>query len=154
MLMVCMPLIMHGQVQIHDVLCSAGDLADEATISMQWHLGELAIITLSNDDHDITQGFGQHDYIVTSITSPGKNILHVDVYPNPVVETLHIALRQADSPTYLQLFDLNGNLVFRKTLEDDVSFMEMSDFLPGMYFLRIVQYPFAFAEFKIIKKAR
>jgi len=154
LLMVCMPLIVHGQVYIHQVICSSGDLADEANISMQWHLGELAIITLSNEGHDVTQGFGQYDYVVTGITSPGKDRLNVEVYPNPVIETLHIAIRQSQSPTFLQLFDLNGRLVLRSTIEDDIFFLEMQDFLPGMYFLRIYQHPYKFAEFKIIKKTR
>lgn len=152
--MACMPLISNGQVSIHDVLCSSGDLVDEAGISMNWHLGEIAIITLSGDGHDVTQGFGQYDYIVTDIISPGSESLEVKVYPNPVIETLHIALKQTGSPTYLHLFDLNGNLVFRSTLEDQISFLEMRDYLPGMYFLRIYQPPFRVAEFKIIKKAR
>jgi len=154
LLMVCMPLISQGQVFIDDVICSAGDLPETENISIQWNLGELAIITLSNEGHDITQGFGQYDYIVTSILPPGQERLKVEVYPNPVIETLHIALTRADRTTYIQLFDLNGNVLFRNIMEEDHSFLEMQDYLPGMYLLRVYQPPFRFAEFKIIKNAR
>lgn len=149
--MVFYPMLSIGQIFVPDVLSSSGDLNEQGGIFMQWHLGELAIVTLSNDSYDITQGFGQTDLIVTSIASPGNHPPEVNVYPNPVRNKLTIEFKQADYSSFFQLFDMMGNMLDHCDIDNRISYIDMSDYQPGIYILRIIQPPAGFVEFKIIK---
>ncbi len=145
------PMLSIGQIFLPDVLSSSGDLNEEGGIFMQWHLGELAIVTLSNDGYDITQGFGQSDLIVTNISSPGNHHLEVSVYPNPVRKNLTIEFKQAEYSSFFQLFDMIGNMLDHSDIDHRISYIDMSDYQPGIYILRIIQPPSKIVEFKIIK---
>lgn len=140
-----------AQIFQPDVISSSGAITQRDNITVQWHLGELAVHTLKSHDHDITQGFGQGDLVVTRIESLQKSPLHATVFPNPVKTLLQIDLEQSETPYTIRLYDMRG--VFIKEIQSygwqlslDMSFLE-----PGVYFLNIQRSWLQTATFKIVK---
>ncbi|WP_394973823.1 reprolysin-like metallopeptidase [uncultured Croceitalea sp.] len=75
------------------------------------------------------------------------------IYPNPVQEKLNIFLNQEVEDVSMQLFDVNGRLIYQKSEEVQGINLEMSfDTFPvGIYFLKVTGRNFK-EEFKILKK--
>ncbi len=75
------------------------------------------------------------------------------IYPNPVQEKLNIFLNQEVEDVSMELFDVNGRLIYQKSEEVEGINLEMSfDTFPvGIYFLKVTGRNFK-EEFKILKK--
>ena len=141
-----------AQVFQPDVISSSGSLAEGKNIMAHWHLGELAVLTLKGKNHDITQGFGQDNLIISRIDFLQKPALNARVYPNPVKDAVHIILEDSKNGFIAQLFDMKGLLIKEKTSEGFPLKLDMTFLEPGIYFLRIRKSWHQTATFKIVKK--
>lgn len=114
---------------------------------------ENSSLNLGNDESvtrspDVTGGFSLHTTIGTGLRySPGLNIdgnvlsnktfeqLGVSIYPNPVNNGMVYIKSKTLEDKNLELFDVNGRLVFQTKLESDV--LDVSAIKSGFYLLKI-----------------
>ena len=91
--------------------------------------------------------------IIRSITADDNEYNGISVLPNPASDLLTVALDQDyfldEEPKELQLFDMNGKVVYRITTVENQHQIRVSDFPASIYFLK-VGYQGAFAFKKII----
>jgi hypothetical protein len=141
-----------AQVFSPDVVSSAGNYVQSNGYSLQWHLGELAILTLSSNDFTITQGFGQYDLISTDVTPPGLHPGNVKVFPNPTAGWMQIRFDQAPGKVKLLVFNLWGKPVMEQETEGPDASLNLYGLPPGVYFLHVIQNARNTATYKIVKK--
>jgi hypothetical protein len=116
-----------------ELICSAGDVFSNASVQMEWSLGECVIETYFDEEIMLSQGFHQPNLIRSAETD-----YKIIVYPNPYDLNLFIEILELESDQmYGQICDMAGKLIF--TLPNLLNYnkiitSEMSD---GIYLLRI-----------------
>lgn len=83
----------HAQSLTPTVVASGGAFASNATHSLSYTVGELAVTTLSNANNFLTQGFQQPDDKDVGITQLEFQNLQVKLYPNPASETVNLWIK-------------------------------------------------------------
>ena len=124
-----------------EIVSTAGETFQGNSMQIDWTLGELAITTLQNSDHQITQGFHQPNYIATIVDELPEEIGQVNVFPNPTSDWLEItfSLNQTNEIQTL-LYDIHGRLILKKEnkgqiISEHISLKELPN---GNYFLTIL----------------
>ena len=74
------------------------------------------------------------------------------VYPNPSVSIINLNVGKSDLLNLsLQLFDVQGKLLYTQSITDEVTTIKMYEYNSGNYFLKIIQNNEKVKIFKIIK---
>jgi hypothetical protein len=84
--------------------------------------------------------------IITS-ANEGSSFPEIKIYPNPAMSEIHISLRP---PALLEITDICGKRMLKKTLEENSSVINISSFPKGIYLLKI-SCEEKFFEKKIVK---
>ncbi len=128
----------HAQSSSPEVVSSAGDTFQGDNIRIEWTLGELAITTIQNPPQQITQGFHQPVYTITSIDELPEDIGEISVFPNPTSDIMEMRLNfNQYQKVQIRLTDTQGRVLITK----EISGQNLSDRtdireLPrGSYFL-------------------
>ena len=78
--------------------------------------------------------------------------LEAEVYPNPVTDRLNLRVVDAsDSALHYTLPDTNGRTLEIDDIQDALSAIDMSQFVQGVYFLRVDNGERVVKTFKIVK---
>ena len=121
-----------------EIVSSAGETYQGVSMQIDWTLGELAITTIQNPTRQVTQGFHQPGYTITSIHEWPEEIGEIKVYPNPTSGRLTINLAfDRSRDIQIKLFDLHGRLNWTKDyrgeqISESISLSQLSS---GSYFL-------------------
>jgi hypothetical protein len=132
----------NGQSLSPWVLASSGGYASNASYSLSWTLGEIAVTTLSNGTYILNQGFQQALVVGTGI---GDNLLinwSIQVYPNPVSDVLHLKFSLENPNNFaVEVLDMTGKKMLIRTLtgisDGDETELDMSGLAQGIYFVSI-----------------
>lgn len=74
---------------------------------------------------------------LTSIESQQLTSMHFKVYPNPAGENISVLVRDAFlKDAGLEIFDLNGRLIYRNTVRHELTTIDCSTFAKGLYFVK------------------
>ncbi len=128
----------HAQSSSPEIVASAGASFQGNNYQINWTLGELAITTISNSNQQITQGFHQAEYSITSIAEMPADFGEIQVFPNPTVDHLQMKLQlEQNREVIIQLFDTTGKLLWTKEshgqkIEETA---DMSNLPNGTYYL-------------------
>jgi hypothetical protein len=76
------------------------------------------------------------DTLISPVISPIENAVSLRIFPNPVGDHFTIE-RDTDQSVFVEIFDSNGRLVFRKVLNRFRSTIESRDWPKGLYLLRV-----------------
>lgn len=144
-----------------EVICSARQSASNASVCMDWTLGEPLTRTLSGTGTLLTQGFHQYDEAaicsgsVQVEESPFPAEPSIVAFPNPARDHLNVKLEfQHDFSSTLVMYDLFGRAILSQELaalpaQSQISLAEVP---AGTYFLRILSEGKALAPpLKVIK---
>jgi len=106
---------------------------------MSWTLGEVMTETCSSAGNSFTQGFQQPDSsALLSVSDLSSE--EISVYPNPVIDALHIDLTGAPGDHVVYIYNMSGELMTREAMTNGQEQLRTSlgEFSNGMYLLRIV----------------
>ena len=122
----------------NQVISSYGLSAANGTAQTDATIGEPVVATVSDGNNTLTQGFHQTKLIITTI-SENEKTNDYRFYPNPVNEVLNFNYTNTNNePVGLQLFDINGKILYNKqniTTNEQLSF---SDKANGQYILKVI----------------
>ncbi|OGS41211.1 MAG: hypothetical protein A3K77_06440, partial [Euryarchaeota archaeon RBG_13_31_8] len=80
--------------------------------------------------------------------SPITNTNHLNLYPNPVQNVLHINL--SGKTAVLLVFDISGKCLFQKQIKENESSVDVSGLVSGIYFVKVMYNNQIFTE-KVVK---
>jgi len=95
---------------------------------------EKAFVSTANSNwfsQEFTVNFRTKADVSIQIIEEGKI---VTIYPNPVFDVLHV---EAESMKQIEIIDMLGRTVFRKTTTETHESIDVSNFREGLYFIRV-----------------
>jgi hypothetical protein len=141
-------------ISAQNAIITSGGNASGAGGSLSYTIGQIFYKVNVGTNGSISQGV-QQPYeisVVTSIKGTENIQLGLAVYPNPVRDNLTLRFT-GDVPLQCvaYMYDINGSLLLTKKIEGNVTSVSMEAFLPGSYFLKVIQGSNEVKTFKIIK---
>jgi hypothetical protein len=131
-----------GQTFQNEVIASAGDFNYAENIQVSWTLGETIIECYSTENIILSQGFQQPFFLFSKVEPDNPSEFSVNTYPNPARYFVNIEFKGLEDVEDLRL-ELNNsmgaNLIEKTISSDKVYKLEVSSFIDGMYFLRIIR---------------
>lgn len=128
----------YGQNLSMDVLASSGNEFVGEDFSIGWTIGENFIETFQFTEGIQTLGFHQ-TYTVNRQPEPETIKNGMWIYPNPVVNTLHILSKENVGDIKLQVVAVTGQLVLEQKIKILNSYeLHLSYLDEGTYILRLI----------------
>ncbi len=146
---------LHAQESVN----AAGGNASGSGGSASYSIGQVAYQTHNGTSGSVAEGV-QQPYEISVVTGleEAKGInLSVSAYPNPTNDYLTLEIQEFElSNLYFQLYDMNGNLLQNEKITGNQTSIDMSNFVPATYFVKVIvkTQGLAYQElktFKIIK---
>ena len=142
-------LLFYGGLNAQQAVLSAGGEAGTSSYSLgqvvyQYHFGE---------GGSVAGGVQQAaEFFVTSVDGIDELQLIFRTYPNPTNNLLILDLKDYpfENLTY-QIFNLNGELLANNPLTNTTTSINMGNWPPSIYFLKVVKQGQYLKTFKIIK---
>ena len=145
-------LILSAQV----ALTASGGEASGTSASSSYSIGQLVYNTLTGtNQYSLSQGVQQpvEISVVSSIDKTQQIQLNVKVYPNPASNYLILQIEDIETETYKAfLYDLNGMQIKQIKVTGQQTEIDITDLVPSVYFLKVMNKDQAIKTFKIIKK--
>lgn len=135
-----------------DINTAGGD-ATGSNGSASYTIGQLNYETFFGSNGSTAQGVQQAYEIYTiGIQEVNGIALGLNVYPNPTTDylTLNVDNYLENNLTYT-LYDLNGKVLSTNNVLGNLTTIQMSNYDPATYFIRIDQNETQIKTFKIIK---
>jgi len=132
---------------------SGGDASgNEGSVS--YSVGQVVYCTNTGRIGSITQGVQQGYKIYTTTGINETDIkLSASVYPNPTTNYLQLSIETIhESFLRYQLFDMQGKLLKNQKVIGNETQIDMGNFVPSTYLLKIMNHNQSIKEFKIIKQ--
>ncbi|MFC6096440.1 T9SS type A sorting domain-containing protein [Flavobacterium qiangtangense] len=133
---------------------ATGGKASGSGGTVSYSVGQVAYTSLAGSNGSVSQGVQQPFEIseVLSIEGAEHISLNPTAYPNPAKDKLTLNLQNYDgSSLALQLFDLNGKLLYNEKIMSAETVINMQDYPFGLYFLKVTSAARDIKTFKIIK---
>jgi hypothetical protein len=143
---------LHVQGQ-QQVVSSAGNFHSNASGSVSWTLGELAIETLTTANNVLTQGFQQSRLTVTGFGDLPILDYEIVVFPNPASD--HIIIRtdkEQHENLHYQLYDLSGRIILQNKILETETTIPVNHLRSAVYLLRIIEGNRQVRAFKVVKQ--
>ncbi len=134
------------------VLVAGGDASGNGG-SSSFSIGQLNYITTEGTDGSVAQGVQQAYEISVALGVEEDWInLEVSAFPNPTADYLTLRVEDISGKNLsYQLYDMNGKVLDASSIKDTQSTINMIDYVPAGYFLRILNNEKEVKTFKIIK---
>lgn len=137
-----------------EVVSASGGESSGSGGTISYTVGQVVYGSNTGTNGTVTQGVQQayEIYVTTGINETGIN-LSVSVYPNPTTNYLNLKIENFELSTLnFQLFDMQGKLLQTQKVTGNETQIDMSNYVPSTYFVRIINQNQSIKEFKIIKQ--
>lgn len=136
-------------------LATGGEISGSGGV-VSYSIGQVAIQTHTGKNGSITEGLQQPYEISVEIGIKEVGIsLNILAYPNPTTNFLKLKVddttRFCIQEMQYQLFDMQGKLLQSEKLTGNETQINMSTYIPAIYFVRVLSNNKSIKEFKIIK---
>ena len=134
-----------AKLQAQQVVSALGGDAPGSGGSVSYSVGQVFCSSYSGTSGSVTEGVEQ-PYVISAVS--GVNTVNdisfsIDVFPNPTsgVLTLRADLFHPAGVQlmYFQLYDLHGKLLESQNITGRETAINMNDFIPGTYFLKVLR---------------
>ena len=142
------------RIAAQQVISTAGESFTSPSFgTISWTIGELLINTYSSGEIVLTEGIQQSNLLVTAISIPESAPFHLNVFPNPVTDFIHIQGDFSENESYsIRVVSSDGILVLKKEIISESQSLDFTHFMPGNYILIISDEKQSGAKYKIIKQ--
>lgn len=136
-------------VSAQEVVATQGSSYTNGDVSMDFTIGEVIINTESSVNTDVTQGFHQTTWIITSVDSYYSKY-EATVFPNPTVDQLNIQTSEFEDVMYT-LYDVKGGVVRKGILTAGKTSIQLSELASGSYSIVLSNNTQDLKIFKVVK---
>jgi hypothetical protein len=142
-----------GQVEIQNqVIATSGNEYANASISMEYTLGEVFTETLDGASEQCTQGF--HQPVKSDPASIlEESLISITCFPNPFSEYIEL-LNLGNDKYVISIYDVSGKLVFEEAIINTAPSIRTTFLAPGNYHLLLSSESGHRSHFSIIKSTQ
>ncbi len=160
-------LIFNGKnLQAQDAIASQGAYYSNGGVQLSFTLGEVVTKSFSSPSVDLGQGFqnssleGPNSILKLEpnvvVTQPlDKDQIDseaINIYPNPIINNVFVELPELDENAQVILYNIQGKELGFFALNGINNQLDLSDYAPGLYFLKIHRGTFQSAKtFQVVK---
>ena len=141
-------------LQAQESVNATGGNASGSGGSASYSVGQVVYTTNTGTNGSVSQGV-QQPYEISTVTGleKGKSInLLITAYPNPITDYLTLEVKGIKpSNLNFQLYDIDGKLLQIGKLIGAKTQIDMSNYVPSTYFLRVISENKSIKKFKIVK---
>jgi hypothetical protein len=141
-------------IEAQNTIPATGGNATGTGGSVSYTVGQIVYTKNTGTTGSVSQGV-QQPYEISVITSleTFKNInLETSVYPNPASDILKLKIENNDVENLtFQLYDINGTILQNNKVESTITDINMTNYVPAVYFLKVMQGKKEVKTFKVIK---
>ena len=149
-------LFVFGLTGVHaqEVITTTGGDATGSGGSSSYSIGQVIYTTNTGSNGSVAQGV-QQPYeisVVVGLEDAAGIDLSISAYPNPTMDFLTLKIEDFSSTSLsYQLYDLNGKKMDGKDITDGITTIEMVNYPPASYFLKVMNNQTEVKIYKIIK---
>lgn len=130
------------------VLASSGGEGENGSNSVEWTLGEMSIMTLSQGQNSLTQGFHQPNLLIVNVGDQAD--LGLEIYPNPTQDRLIFNYAGSESLQF-HLLDINGRTVTQGDIAPGQTEVGVERIPSGHYIINVLSTDNLIHSYKIEK---
>ena len=140
-----------AQSKSAELISSGGSYYQDANIQVSWSIGETVVETISSGDYQLTQGFHQSEYeISTTVQNPDFNT-NIKIYPNPTKDFLIVNVSEVLPANEILVFDQNGKIILQKNIHSSNEKIDLTSYANGLYYIQVLSGKIKVKEFKVVK---
>lgn len=132
-----LPYLSFSQTLSPEVIVPTGDFFKTPNASLSWTLGETVTETFSTPTSQLTQGFQQSHYIISSVNEASNDAIAINFYPNPATDFVTLTLSKNSLRFSVLLYDLAGKLILQKHGFKEKAILDFSQITTGIYLLKV-----------------
>jgi hypothetical protein len=128
------------ELEAQNAIIPTGSNASGTGGTASYTFGQVVYSSLYGTNGGIIQGVQQPFEITieTGIDNTEGISLEISVHPNPVTDYLILGFKDYEiKDLRYHLYDMNGNILEDKKIENNITTVLMEDYLPGIYFLKV-----------------
>lgn len=136
-----------------ETTATAGGNASGESGSISYTVGQVAYVSTESNSGSVSVGV-QQAYVITENTgfSTASASVNCSVFPNPASDYLVIETDVFEkSATEYFLYNLNGQVIKRGSINSTETTVDLSNQTPAVYFIRLKTNQGFIKEFKIVK---
>jgi hypothetical protein len=150
-------LLIMGVTGLHaqEAISAAGGDAAGSGGSVSYTIGQVGYTSNTGTDGSVAAGVQQpfEISIISGIEEARGINLNCSAYPNPTAEFLFLKVDNYNKQNlWYMLYDITGRLLEHKKIADNETAIDMTDFLPAAYILKVVDNSKLVKTFKIVKQ--
>ena len=152
-LLFCLLTLGVWEIKAQNASVASGGDGTGAGGSVAYSVGQVVYTYQSGASGSVNQGVQQPYELLSVGVSAYDNIsLSMAVFPNPSVSTINLNVGEVPvKKLELELFDLQGKLLFSQTITNSLTSIKMEEYNAGSYLLKIKDEQKELKTFKIIK---
>ena len=142
-------------LQAQEAIPATGGNASGSGGTASYTVGQIEYTTNTSADGSAAQGVQQpfEISIVTGLEEAKDITLQYIVYPNPSKDYLILKIQgKVQKQCIASLYDIKGNLLENKKIEDSETTFNMSNLIPAAYLMKVSVNEKEIIIFKIVKK--
>lgn len=121
-----------------DFISVSGTTFQNAEAEMAWTIGGIITATFSDAENFLTHGFHQTQLIVSKIPDVNEIAFNINVFPNPVINILNIAIENTQRHSFnYSLFDIRGRKIMTRLMTGNLEQISVNHLKPGIYLLKV-----------------
>jgi hypothetical protein len=143
------------ELQAQESINTTGGDASGSGGSVSYSVGQVAYQTYTGTNGSVAQGVQQpYEFSVLTAIEEAKGInLSVSAYPNPASDFLVLEIKDIElSDLSYRLYNTKGNYIQNEKITGSLTNIDMSNLMPAIYFVKVIQNKKDIKTFKIIKK--
>jgi hypothetical protein len=125
--------LLYNLTNAQEVISTQGDSFSNSTLGIDYTIGEVAILTLTNSSNILTQGFHQTNLTVLGIDDYDASF-QVHIFPNPANRVLNLELLNFEGLNY-EIYDMLGRLFLKDKILNSKTFIDVNRLSNGLYLL-------------------
>ena len=128
--------------------------------TVTYAIGQIAVQSYEESGVIISEGVQQpYEIQIIGVDDYPSITLNAMVYPNPTVGNIQLTIYNEqftmnNGSWEVNVFDMNGKLLFAKKIEGENTEIPMSHLAAGTYFVNVVSEKQVMKSFKVVKMAR
>lgn len=123
---------------VQSIISNSGYLSQSQDVQLSWTIGELNVLTYSDNSTILGQGFQQTNINIVGLTSITSG-LNISVYPNPFGDLINVNIdSEIDNEWQYELYSSDGKLILSNYINAPQKSVDLSDLAMGVYCMKIL----------------